>query len=199
MPGWRKGHAAPIVPLTFPALRFSAERNRDIMANESQVTIAGEVVTIRPIRMTDTEMESSFIRRLSPQTRRYRFLGGVKELSATELSRLCDVDGRHSMAFVATTRDAGRETEIGVSRYAPNSSADVREIAVTVADDWQGRGLGTMLMKQLIKSARDNGVKHLYSVDFADDAAMRALADDLGMSARGDPANPQQTIYSLEL
>src|SRR5579859_197941 len=169
------------------------------MLNDSQLTIAGNVVTIRPIRITDADMEAAFIRGLSPQTKRYRFLGGVKELSAGEISRLCDIDGKHSMAFVATIRDDGRETEVGVSRYAPDSSADVREIAVTVADEWQRKGLGTMLMKRLIKSARDNGVKHLYSIDLADNAAMRALADDLGMSASRDPSNPQQTIYSLEL
>jgi GNAT superfamily N-acetyltransferase len=169
------------------------------MPNESQLTIAGEVVTIRPIRLTDAAMEAAFIRRLSPQTKRYRFLGGVNELSASEVTRLCDVDGRHSMAFVATIREDGRETEIGVSRYAPNSSSDVREIAVTVADDWQRKGLGTTLMKQLIQSARSNGVKHLYSIDLADNAGMRALAEDLGMSASRDPSNPQQTIYSLAL
>ncbi len=170
-----------------------------MMPNESQLTVAGDVVTIRPIRITDTEMEAAFIRGLSPQSKRYRFLGGVKELSTGEVSRLCDVDGRHSMAFVATIRHDGRETEIGVSRYAPNSSSDVREIAVTVADDWQRKGLGTLLMKQLIQSARNNGVKHLYSTDFADNAGMRALAEDLGMSASRDPSNPQQTIYSLAL
>jgi hypothetical protein len=52
-------------------------------------------------------------------------------------------------------------------------------------------------MKQLIQSARSNGVKHLYSIDLADNAGMRALAEDLGMSASRDPSNPQQTMYSL--
>jgi len=156
-------------------------------------------VTIRPIRIADAEMEADFIRRLSPQTKHYRFFGGVRELSPTEVSRLCDVDGRHSMAFVATIRRDGRETEIGVSRYAPNSRSDVREIAVTVADEWQHKGLGTMLMKQLIQSAQCNGVKQLYSIDLSDNAAMRSLAKDLGMSANRDPNDPHQTIYSLQL
>lgn len=169
------------------------------MLTESQPTIAGEVVTIRPIRIADAEMEAEFIRRLSPQTKHYRFLGGVRELSPTEVAHLCEVDGRHSMAFVATIRRGGRETEIGVSRYAPNSRSDVREIAVTVADEWQHRGLGTMLMKQLIQSAQCNGVKQLYSIDLSDNAAMRALAEDLGMSANRDPTDPNQMIYSLQL
>jgi RimJ/RimL family protein N-acetyltransferase len=171
----------------------------NMMSTKSQLTIAGDVVTIRPIRITDTDMEAAFIRRLSPQTKRYRFLGGVRELPTSEVARLCDVDGKHSMAFVATIREDGRETEIGVSRYASNSKSDVREIAVTVADEWQRKGLGTILMKQLIQSARSNGVKHLYSIDLADNTAMRALAEDLGMSASTDLNNPQQIIYSLAL
>jgi RimJ/RimL family protein N-acetyltransferase len=162
-------------------------------------TIAGEVVTIRPIRITDAEMEAAFIRRLSPESKHYRFLGGVKELAPGEVSRLCEVDGKHSMAFVATIRHDGRETEIGVSRYAPNSRSDVREIAVTVADAWQHKGLGTMLMRQLIESAQSNGVRHLYSTALSDNAAMRALAEELGMTAKRDPNDLQQTIYSLAL
>ncbi len=169
------------------------------MQTESCPTIDGEVVTIRPIRLTDARMEADFIRRLSPQTKHYRFLGGVRELPADQVARLCDVDGKHSMAFVATIRRDGQEVEIGVSRYAPNSRSDVREIAVTVADEWQHKGLGTKLMGQLIQSARSNGVKQLYSVELSDNSAMRALAKDLNMSASRDPNDPHQTIYSLQL
>ena len=169
------------------------------MQTESYPTIDGEMVTIRPIRLTDTAMETDFIRRLSPLTKHYRFLGGVKELSPAQVLQLCDVDGRHSMAFVATIRRDGREVEIGVGRYAPNSRSDVREIAVTVADEWQHKGLGTKLMDQLIQSARCSGVKQLYSVELSDNAAMRALANDLHMSAHRDPDDPHQIIYSLSL
>ena len=168
------------------------------MIQEQHATIAGETVTIRPIRITDTTMESDFIRRLSPESKHYRFLGGVRELPPEELASFCDVDGTHSVAFVATVMRNGRETEIGVSRYAPDSRSDVREIAVTVADEWQHRGLGSALMRQLIEAARANGVKQLYSIDLADNAAMSALAE-LGMSSMRDPADPHQIIYSLTL
>jgi GNAT superfamily N-acetyltransferase len=169
------------------------------MANETCAIVDGEVVTVRPMGLADAEMEASFIRRLSPQTKHYRFFGGVNELPPAEVLRLCNVDGRTTMAFVATVRRDGRETEIGVSRYAPSSHADVREIAVTVADEWQHKGLGTMLMKQLTDYARSNGVKQLYSIDLSDNESMRALAKDLHMSAHGDPDDPHQTIYSLTL
>jgi len=164
-----------------------------------QPQIAGESITIRPMRAADVDMEAEFVRRLSPQSRHYRFLGGVKELSPGELRRLCKVDGHRSMAFVATVVENGRETEIGVSRYAPNATGDVREMAVTVADAWQNKGIGTRLARQLIQHAREHGVRRLYSMDLADNDAMRHLAKDLGMTAMPDPDDTHQVIYSLTL
>jgi GNAT superfamily N-acetyltransferase len=169
------------------------------MSKKSKVTIAGEAVTIRPIRLTDVAMESEFVHRLSAETKHFRFLAGVRELPAEELVRFCNVDTKHSMAFVATVRQDGREVEIGVSRYAPNSHCDVREVAVTVADEWQHKGLGASLMNQLIKTARLQGIKQLYSVNLADDIGMSALAKELGMRSIRDPSDPHQTIHSLTL
>ena len=156
-------------------------------------------ITIRPIRLADADMEADFVGRLSPASKHFRFLGGVRELSPELLKTFCDVDGHHSMAFVATVLENGRETEIGVCRYAPNSSADVREMAVTVADDWRQRGIGTRLMTRLIDHARENGVKRLYSVDLVDNAPMRQLAEDIGMSIQRDPEDARQVIYTLAL
>ena len=169
------------------------------MSKKSTVAIAGETVTIRPIRLTDIAMESEFIHRLSSETKHFRFLAGVRALSAEELARLCDVDMKHSMAFVATVRQDGREVEIGVIRYAPNSHFDVREVAVTIADEWQYKGLGASLMNQLIQTARQQGIKQLYSVNFSNDTAMSSLAKELGMSSTRDPSDPLQTIHSLML
>jgi N-acetylglutamate synthase-like GNAT family acetyltransferase len=169
------------------------------MSKKSTVAIAGEAVTIRPIRLTDIAMEAEFIRRLSPETKHFRFLAGVRELPAEELNRFCDVDMKHSMAFVATVRQNGREVEVGVSRYAPNSHSDVREVAVTVADKWQHKGLSASLMNQLIQTARMQGIKQLYSVNLDNDTAMSALAKELGMSSIRDPGDPHQMIHSLTL
>jgi RimJ/RimL family protein N-acetyltransferase len=166
---------------------------------DRQPQTAGEAITIRPMRAADAEMEADFVRKLSSQSRHYRFLGGIRELSPKELKRMCDVDGDLSMAFIATVRENDHEIGIGVSRYAPNVDGDVREMAVTVADAWQNKGLGTRLARQLIQYAREHGVHRLYSIDLADNAAMRHLASDLGMTARQDPNDPRQVIYSLTL
>lgn len=164
-----------------------------------QFEIAGQTVSIRPVCKADADLERDFVRSLSPESKHYRFLGAVRELTPKEVRRFCDVDGRHSMAFVATVEQDGRPRMIGVSRYAPNAESSAREFAITVADDWQHRGLGTKLARALIQHAREQGVRKLYSVDLADNARMRTLARDLGMTSSADPEDAHQVIYSLSL
>ena len=169
------------------------------MIQELHPRVAGETVTIRPIQINDLKMVQEFIRRLSPATKRFRFLAGVRELPSAELRRLCDVDGKYSMAFVATVLRKSREVEIGVARYAPYDRCNTREIAVTVADEWQHRGLGTTLVKHLIETAKLNGITHLYSVGLIDNHALAALAKHFEMASMRDPSDSHQAIYSLAL
>jgi L-amino acid N-acyltransferase YncA len=144
-------------------------------------------------------MEVEFVRHLSVQTRRFRFFGSVNDLSSEELKLLCNVDGRDSMAFVATVQQSGHDTAIGVSRYARSAKDGVREMALTIADDWQQKGVAELLMAQLIEYAKGHGVKQLYSVELAENAAMQRLAKKIGMSAVYDPEDAGQIIYSLTL
>jgi GNAT superfamily N-acetyltransferase len=164
-----------------------------------QTLIAGERVTIRPIRSSDVGLETDFIRNLSIESKHYRFFGGVRELPAAEIVRFCTVDGHYTMAYVATVQRDGHEVEIGVCRYAPDTKTDVREMAVTIADEWQHKGLGQVLMQHLIATAKEHGVQELYSQDLADNPQMRDLAHEMGMSVRRDPADACQVIYSLPL
>lgn len=164
-----------------------------------QLVIAGRTVTIRPMRNSDSDMEREFFRRLSPESKYHRFLSAVKELTPAQLERFCNVDGHRSMAFVATTVEGDQEVQIGVSRYAPGADGDTREIAITVADEWQHRGLGTRLARQLIQYAREHGVRKLYSIDLAGNSTMRALARDLGMTATPDRQDARQVVYTLAL
>ena len=77
--------------------------------------------------------------------------------------------------------------------------AGAGELAVTIADAWQNKGLGQLLLKQLIAYAKTHGLKQLYSVELADNTAMRDLAAEFGMSVRRDPDDANQVIYSLTL
>jgi RimJ/RimL family protein N-acetyltransferase len=160
----------------------------------------GRRVTIRPIRRDDVARNAAFLDALSPPSKHFLFLGGISHLSDAALSRLCDPDYAHEMAYVALAADtaaAGGERQVGVCRYA-GEGAEGAEISVAVADDWQHQGLGKLLLRQLIAYAGSHGVRRLYSMDAASNEAMRRLAREVGFREEPDPDDIHQVIYSLE-
>lgn len=159
----------------------------------------GTPVLIRPLRPEDREREETFIRRLSPAARRYRFLGSFREASPALVDELMEVDFAHRMAFVALLHDNGTLREIGVSRFAATTDERQCECAVTVADEWQHRGLGVLLMQHLIKVARDNGYKRMVSLDDASNLPMCELADFLGFRRESVPGDPGRVMHTLDL
>lgn len=159
----------------------------------------GGRVLIRPIRRSDVAHNAAFIEQLSPPSKHFLFLGGISRLSDAQLQRLCDPDGAHDMAYVALAGAGADERQVGVSRYAGADPVRGAEISVAVADDWQHKGLGKLLLAHLIDHARAHDVKRLYSMDAANNDRMRKLARHVGFSEQPDPDDIRQVIFSLEL
>lgn len=158
----------------------------------------GSQVLVRPICREDKELEREFIERLSPESRRYRFLGSIARPSDELLQRLTDIDPRREAALIAVVNENGGEREVGVARFSM-TAGDHAEVSVTVSDDWQRRGLATLLMQRLIDLARSRGVRTLYSMDASGNSRMRELAAHLGFHCRPDPADRTQVVYTLTL
>jgi acetyltransferase len=137
---------------------------------------------IRPIKADDRERDRAFIAGLSTQSRYSRMMGLVREPSAELLDRLVRVDYRREMALVAVVGEDADEAIIAVARYGGNPA--YCEFAVVVADEWQGRGIGTHLSKLLFDYAKANGVRRMFAILLADNSRMLKLADDLRMSVR---------------
>lgn len=159
----------------------------------------GKTVTIRPLEHSDLELERAFITNLSPESRHQRFLGGVGAPTQKLLEALTDVDHDKREAFIAVIDEGGEEKEIGVSRYALDSTGTAAECAVVIADEWQVQGLGTLLLNRLIESARARGIAHLYSTDSAANLRLRDVALHMGWECRADPQDSTQVIYSRDL
>jgi acetyltransferase len=158
----------------------------------------GSQVTIRPICPDDIELERRFIEELSPEARRFRFLYTIASPSESLLRQLTHVDPGREAALIAVTEDGLHQREVGVARF--NRLPDGRaEVAVSVVDDWQGRGLATLLMHRLIAVARERGIRALYSMDSGGNEGMRRLAASLGFQRCTDPDDPTQVIYTLPL
>jgi GNAT superfamily N-acetyltransferase len=159
----------------------------------------GSQVLVRALQKDDVELERSFIRRLGPESRRLRFLGQIREPSEELLRKLVDLDYKRDLAFIALVDRDGEKRAVGVSRYSLTPDGVSCECAVTVADDWQNRGLGTALMRHLITIARQRGIRSMVSVDAAENWRMRELAGDLGFSREPDPIDSTQVIHRLDL
>lgn len=159
----------------------------------------GTHVLIRPIHASDAALEKKFIERLSPVSRRYRFLGSIAEPSDELIRRLTRIDHDRDAAFIALVHRDGEKLEIGVSRFSPSADGQSCECAVAVADDWQHKGLGVALMRHLIEVARARGIRSMVSYDAADNAAMRDLAEFLGFHRATDPDDATQVVHTLSL
>jgi len=158
----------------------------------------GTQILIRPIGKDDGDLERAFIDRLSPMSREYRFLGQMKA-SDDEITRLTDIDYQRDMAFIALLERTGESAEIGVGRFCLAKDGESCECAVAVSDEWQHKGLGTLLMGHLIDVARRRGIKRMVSVDMAENLAMRKLAESLGFDRRIEADYPSQVIHTLDL
>lgn len=159
----------------------------------------GTPVLIRPLRADDRQLETDFIRNLSPHTRRQRFLCDFKQPSEALIDQMMDVDHDRRLALIAVVRVEGELREIAVARYCATLDAGACECAITVADAWQHQGLGTLLMHYLIDEAERHGFRHMVSIDAASNLAMRKLASSLGFQCRLDPEDPSQIIHTLDL
>ncbi|HZS35022.1 MAG TPA: GNAT family N-acetyltransferase [Methylomirabilota bacterium] len=153
----------------------------------------GSEVSIRPIRPEDAPALTALYDRLSPHTAYQRFFTVMRRLPPEWARVLANVDYDRRMAFVALTPDDG---VIGVARYPSEAGADEAEIAVVVQDGWQGRGLGTRLVTELIEYARGKGIREFRAYVLADNARMLAL---LGRVATVLDRRTESGIVSLRL
>ncbi len=140
----------------------------------------GQTVTIRPISPEDADMEQEFVRKLSAEAKYFRFMNTLRELSPAQLVRLTQIDYDREMAFVAITEADGKQTEVGVARYAMNPDGESCEFAIVVADDWQGKGLARRLMGVIIDTARSRGVKYMNGDFLAENRRMLQFVTSLG-------------------
>jgi RimJ/RimL family protein N-acetyltransferase len=141
----------------------------------------GTHVLVRPIRPEDKDRLHAGFHELTPQSRYFRFHAPVEELDDALLRYLTEIDYIDHMAWVAVDLDTPGTPGMGVARYIrlPHEPS-VAEVAVTVVDRYQGRGLGTLLLGMLTASALANGITTFRNYVLADNAAMLGLLDQLG-------------------
>ncbi len=141
----------------------------------------GTRVRVRPIQPDDRARLQVGLHRLSPTSRYHRFHAAVSELSDAQLRYLTEVDQVNHLAWIALDPVLPGEPAVGVARCIRLPTAPhTAEVAVTVLDDYQGRGIGTLLLGVLSRAAAAQGIRTYRAYVEEDNDAMLRIFRDLG-------------------
>lgn len=151
---------------------------------------------VRPIEAGDGDKLRAAFDRLSPESRYRRFFTAMPRLSESMLHHLLDVDGVNRVAWAAIDADAEGEPGIGVARYFRlEEEPDAAEMAVAVVDDYQNRGVGSLLLRHLNQTAREHGITHFVGTVLANNRPMLDLIE----SADGRYELDEPGVLRLEI
>jgi len=141
----------------------------------------GSEIVIRPIRPEDKDAIVAGFERMSPESRYRRFFAPLERLSGRDLKYLTEVDHRDHEALIAFEASTG--VPVGAARFVRGEQPSEAEVAVTVVDDWQGRGAATAMLDALIERAREEGVERFVALVLSDNADAVELFSHLAPDA----------------
>ena len=151
----------------------------------------GTAVTIRPIRPEDEPLMITFHKSLSEETvhlRYFGFLGGEALIAHERLVRICFSDYDREIALIVETIQAAQDQRqiIAVARLIKAYGANEAEVAIVISDDWQGKGLGTKLLGDLVAIGRTEGLERIVGYILPENYVMQHICRKLGFALRYD-------------
>jgi acyl-CoA hydrolase/GNAT superfamily N-acetyltransferase len=158
----------------------AGEKERQIVVGPRElyttfVTPEGVQVTFRPIHPTDEQGMRHLFYQLSQQTIYYRFMSMVKRIPRKQIRDFVFIDHRNEVAIVGTVPEAHGEDIVAVGRYWLDPKTNRAEIAFTVVDEWQQKGVGTFLFRYLQRIARRNGIRGFTAEVLAENKPMQKV------------------------
>ena len=158
--------------------------------HERSLTTSGGIpIFVRPIKPEDADLLEALFGSLSRESVYYRFFSPLKQISPKMMARFTQIDYDRDIALVALDRREPCERMLGVARLMGDPDGRTAELAVTVGDPWQGKGIGAALMTALLDIARGRGMERLWGMVLPENTQMLALARKAGFRvsfARGD-------------
>lgn len=157
----------------------------------------GTLIQLRPIHPTDGDQAAQFKASLSTESIYARFHGYIPPINEQTIRRLTVIDYQHEMAIVAEVMDGIHKKVIAVARIAAENDQKA-EMAIIIADQWQGKGLGSILSNYLIKIGRDMGFEELYATVLAQNTQMLEILRHEGFTF-GSGEDNRSVLASLKL
>jgi len=170
-----------------------------VSTSEKAVLGPGIEALIRPIRASDKHLLTDGFESLSPESRFQRFFAPVVRLGESDLAYLTEIDHRNHEALVAIDPEDG--DLVGVARYVRISPYRDREaeVAIVIADDWRGMGLGTALLSRLATRAREEGITHFLAVILEDNSSATDLFENFAPHTHVSRGSPGQVEVRIDL
>jgi len=147
-----------------------------------RIELAGKILLVRPIRPEDATRMSDFYANTSLEDMRLRFFLARREVPHSELARYSQIDYDRDMTFIAL--EPGTGAMAGEVRAVCDPDNERAEFAIQIASSWQGKGLGTALLRKLIDYLRQRGTRELIGECLLENLGMAALAKRLGFEVR---------------
>ncbi|HCW68243.1 MAG TPA: GNAT family N-acetyltransferase, partial [Thalassospira lucentensis] len=145
----------------------------------------GTTYLLRPIKPEDEPAHYEFMSKLTPEDIHFRFFGSVRELPHSEMARQTQLDYDRDMAFLAIVPDGLEQGQIhGMVQVVIDPNNEHAEYAVMVRSDIKGRGLGRVLMEQMIEFCRRKGTETFIGQVLPNNRRMLTLCEKLGFSRK---------------
>ncbi len=176
----RRGFVPPDqIELSWETVRYPEELERQVTLRD------GSQVTFRPVKPTDEQTLAEMLYSLSPDSVRKRFFTHTTTFPHKDVQQLTNIDYEQNLAIVATVPGPqGDEELVGIGQYFLDPRNMAAEVAFVVQDDWQDKGMGSKLLKDLAQVAMKRGVKRLNAKCLPENKAMLAVFQNSGHPVR---------------
>lgn len=158
----------------------------------------GTLIYLRRLRDSDLAHANEFFEHLSERSRYLRFMTPMPRLTPETLASLLQAMHESKSAVVVAVFEHadGREELLGGGRIVPTGRRGTCEFALTIVDEWQGRGLGGVLMREVIRNARQLGYRRIEGYVLTINSGMLAVAQHARMKLKVHPDDPSViTVY----
>ena len=160
----------------------------------------GTRVFLRPLRAEDLQHAQEYFAGFSEESKYLRFMTPTPNLTPETLALVVAVLKEARAGITVATVDHGQEESmIGGARIVPTGRRLSCEFALSIVDEWQGRGLGTILMREAVRLARELGYHRIEGAVLSINTKMLKVAQRLKFHLHVDPQDPSVTIVSRAL
>ena len=156
----------------------------------------GTLLNFRPIHPPDEPRMRDLFHKLSAATIYYRFMGYQKFVSRRQIQDFVYIDHRNDVTIVGTLPEAHGEDIIAIGSYYLDPKTNLAEVAFTVSDQWQNHGIGTFLLKHLMRIARRNGIRGFTAEVLVENKSMQAVINKSNTKVRSRVGN---NVISFEM